>query len=111
MLMDYLHTYPNAVIRYHASDMILKITSDAAYLVQPKARSRAAVHYDLGWHNNDRVNGPVDVLCQTLKNVVSSAAEAGTSGIYLGGKHACPKRHPRRTRPPTTHHRFSFRYQ
>jgi hypothetical protein len=30
MLMDYLHTYPNAVIRYHASGMILKITSDAA---------------------------------------------------------------------------------
>jgi hypothetical protein len=48
MLMDYLHTYPNAIIRYHASNMILKITSDAAYLVQPKARSRAAVHYHLG---------------------------------------------------------------
>jgi hypothetical protein len=47
MFMDYLHTYPNAVIRYHASDMILKITSDAAYLVQPRARSRAAVHYHL----------------------------------------------------------------
>jgi hypothetical protein len=90
MLMDYLHTYPNAIIRYHASNMILKITSDAAYLVQPKARSRAAVHYNLGWRNKDRVNGPVDVLCQTLKNVVSSAAEAKTSGIYIGGKHACP---------------------
>jgi hypothetical protein len=90
MLMDYLHTYPNAVIRYYASDMILKITSDAAYLVQPKARSRAAVHYHFGWHNSDRVNGAVDVLCQTIKNVVSSAAEAETGGIYIGGKHACP---------------------
>jgi hypothetical protein len=49
MLVDYLHTYLNAVIRYYASDMILKITSDALYLVQPKARSRAAVHYHLGW--------------------------------------------------------------
>jgi uncharacterized protein YcfL len=47
--------------------MILKITSDAAYLVQPKARSRAAVHYHLGWYNNDRVIGPVDVLCQTYR--------------------------------------------
>ena len=92
MLMDYLHTYPNAVIRYYASDMILKITSDAAYLVQPKARSRAAVHYHFGWLNSDRVNGAVDVLCQTIKNVVSSAAEAGTGGIYIGGKHACPMR-------------------
>jgi hypothetical protein len=65
MLMDYIHTYPNAVIHYHASDMILKITSDAAYLVLPRAGSRAAVHYHLSWYNNDRVNGPVDVLCQT----------------------------------------------
>jgi hypothetical protein len=47
--------------------MILKITSDAAYLVQPKARSRAAVHYHLGWHNKDRVNGALDVLCQIIK--------------------------------------------
>jgi hypothetical protein len=93
MLMDYLYTYPNAVIRYYASDMILKITSDATYLVQPKARSRAAVHYHLGWlNNNDRVNGPLDVLCQTLKNVVSSAAEAETGGVYIGGKHGCPLR-------------------
>jgi hypothetical protein len=39
MLMDYLRTYSNAVIRYYASDMILKITSDAACLVKPKAHS------------------------------------------------------------------------
>lgn len=34
----------------------------------------------------------VDVLCKTIKNVVSSASEAETRGIYLGGKHACPMR-------------------
>ena len=55
--MDYLHTYPNAVIRFHASDMILKTTVDTAYLVLPKAHSRAAAHYHLGWHDGDRVNG------------------------------------------------------
>jgi hypothetical protein len=92
-LMDYLHTYSNGIIRYHASDMILKITSDAAYLVQPRARSRAAAHYHLGWRNSpDRTNGAVDILCQTIKNVVSSAAEAETGGIYMGGKHVCPMR-------------------
>jgi hypothetical protein len=91
MLMDYLHTYPNAVIRFYASDMILKICSDAAYLVQPKARSRVAVHYHLGWKNAPaRVNGAVAVLCQTLKNVVSSATEAETGGIYTGGRHGSP---------------------
>jgi hypothetical protein len=63
MLMDYLHTYPNAVICFHASDMILKICSEAAYLVLPKAKSRVAVHVHLGWRNNPtQVNG-VAVLC------------------------------------------------
>ena len=42
MLMDYAHTYPNATIRYHTSDMCLHIDSDAAYLVQPQSRSRVA---------------------------------------------------------------------
>jgi hypothetical protein len=62
MLMDYLHTYPNAVIRYYTSDMILQTTTDATYLVQPKARSCVAAHYHLGWLNSDCVNGPLDVL-------------------------------------------------
>jgi hypothetical protein len=92
MLMDYLHAYPHAVIRYYASDMLLKITSRAAYLVLPKAKSRAAVHCHLGWHNSNQTNGAVDVLCQTIKNAVSSAAEAETGAIYMGGKHACPIR-------------------
>ena len=69
--------------------MILKITSDAAYLFQPKACSYAATHYHLGWLNSDRSNGPVDILCKTIKNVVSSAAEAETGSIYIGGKRAC----------------------
>ena len=55
--------------------MIFKITSDAAYLIQPKARSCAAAHYHLGWLNSKRTNGPVNILCQTIKNVMSSAAE------------------------------------
>jgi hypothetical protein len=67
--------------------MILKITSDAAYLVQPKVCSCAATHDHLGWLNSDRSNGPIDILCKTIKNVVSSAAEAETGGIYyMGGR-------------------------
>jgi hypothetical protein len=31
-LLDYLATHPDATIRYHASDMILHIHSDASYL-------------------------------------------------------------------------------
>ena len=40
--MDYVHTYPNAYIRFYTSDIILHVDSDAAYLVAPKARSRIA---------------------------------------------------------------------
>ena len=38
-LLDYAATYPEAVVRFHATDMILNVDSDAAYLVLPKARS------------------------------------------------------------------------
>eukprot|EP00957_Ditylum_brightwellii_P133242 10159989-Ditylum_brightwellii.AAC.1 len=36
-LLNYLATYPNATIRFHASNMILYIHSDAAYMVLPEA--------------------------------------------------------------------------
>jgi hypothetical protein len=39
-LLDYLVTHPDATIRYHASDMILHIHSDAYYLSVSNARSR-----------------------------------------------------------------------
>ena len=40
MLFNYLHTYPNAKIRYFASDMQLHIGSDASYLIAPKAKNQ-----------------------------------------------------------------------
>jgi hypothetical protein len=39
-LLDYLVTHPDAIIRYHASDMILHIHSDASYISVSNARSR-----------------------------------------------------------------------
>jgi hypothetical protein len=39
-LLDYLATHPDAIIRYHASYMILHIQSDASYLSVSNARSR-----------------------------------------------------------------------
>ena len=46
-LLDYLHTYNNASLRFHKSDMKLHIDSDAAYLVLLKARSRFARHFSM----------------------------------------------------------------
>ena len=45
MLLDYLHSFTNARIRYYASDMQLHIDSDAAYLVVPKAKNRLSGFY------------------------------------------------------------------
>jgi hypothetical protein len=39
-MLDYLATHPDATIRYHASDVVLYIHSDASYLSVSNARSR-----------------------------------------------------------------------
>lgn len=46
-LLDYAATFPHVTLRFNASDMILHVDSDAAYLVQDGARSRIAGHYIL----------------------------------------------------------------
>ena len=38
-LMDYLNTYLDAYVRYYASDMVLHVDSNAAYLVAPEMTS------------------------------------------------------------------------
>jgi hypothetical protein len=40
-LMDYLATQEEAVLTYNKSNMVLAVHSDASYLSEPKARSRA----------------------------------------------------------------------
>eukprot|EP00804_Cyclotella_cryptica_P008100 CCRYP_004591-RA/>CCRYP_004591-RA protein AED:0.17 eAED:0.17 QI:0/0/0/1/0/0/4/0/815 len=46
-LLDYIATQDDAVITYSASDMVLAVHSDASYLSEPKARSRAGGHFFL----------------------------------------------------------------
>jgi hypothetical protein len=97
MLMDYLSTHPDAKIRYHASDMVLAVCSDAAYLILPNARSRAAGHFfltNLPGATNDppypKPNGAVHVLCKTIRTVAASAAEAEVGGLFLNAQEAVP---------------------
>ena len=60
-LLDYAASYQNAFIRYHASNMILHVDSDAAYLVMPQARSRIAGYYQLLDFpaKEGTINGPI----------------------------------------------------
>ena len=96
-LMDYAATYPNVFIRYHASDMVLHVDSDAAYLVAPKARSRIAGYYYLSDHpsktTHPTLNGAILVECKTLRHVVSSAAEAEIAGVFHNAQTSIPIRH------------------
>ena len=97
MLMDYVHTYPHAVIRYYASEMQLHVDSYAAYLVLPKAYSRGAGHFFLSSHTPRNVtttsppnNGPILTECVTLHRVMTSAAEAETGTLHHIGIAAIP---------------------
>ena len=98
-LLDYAATYPNAILRVHASDMILHVDSDAAYLVMPQARSRIAGYYYLSddttifpKKKQPPPNAPILVGCKTLRQVVVSAAEAETGGIFHNARMAIPIR-------------------
>jgi hypothetical protein len=47
-LLDYCSNKPDAAIRYYASDMQLKIHSDASYLSEPRAKSCIGGYFFLG---------------------------------------------------------------
>ena len=70
--------------------MILQINTDASYLSEPKARSRAAGHYFWEWlpHNKQpiRLNSPIYTLSTVLKFIASSVAEAELGALILNIK-------------------------
>ena len=85
-LMDYLHTHSEAKIRYHASDMILNIHSDASYLSEPHAKSRYGGIYFMATTPSDNspitINGAVHIHANICKNVIASAAEAELGALF-----------------------------
>ena len=84
--MDYAATYPNVYVRYYASDMVLLIDSNAAYLVLPNTRSRIAGYFQLNDYpqrvEHPDVNGVILVECKTIRHIISLVAEAKTVGIF-----------------------------
>eukprot|EP00804_Cyclotella_cryptica_P028359 CCRYP_016427-RA/>CCRYP_016427-RA protein AED:0.05 eAED:0.03 QI:0/0/0/1/1/1/2/0/1237 len=104
--LDYAMTHQNAVVTYRASNMILAVHSDASYLSETKARSRAGDHFFLT--ENDEVprnNGAILTLAQIIKSVMSSAAEAELGALYINAREAIPIQHLLtelgHTQPPT----------
>ena len=91
--LNYCTTHPDATVRFHSSDMILKINSDASYLSEKGVRSRAEGYYFLD--NKDdpmKNNGAIHVVARMLKNVMSSAAEAEIVAVFMNAKEAVPIR-------------------
>jgi hypothetical protein len=84
-LLDYCHTHPDAKIWYRASDMVLKIHSNALYLLEAQARSRAGDHFYMGDKSStqpEQSNGPILNKLTLMRNVLSSAAE-GEYGTFF----------------------------
>ena len=88
-LLDYIATQEDAVLTYHASDMVLAVHSDAGYNNMPKARSRAGGLFFMS--NNEDIpppNGAVLNIAQIIKAVMSSAAEAELGALFINAKEA-----------------------
>ena len=88
-LLDFLATQDDAIITYHASDMVLAAHSDASYLSEPKARSRAGGHFFLSSNTNTPPNnGAILNIAHIIKNVMSSATEAELAALYIVAREA-----------------------
>jgi hypothetical protein len=86
-ILHYGHTYPNASITYYASDMILSIDSDASYLGETGARSRAASTFKFVTRDNpDYENGLIECISTIIPTIVTSAAEAEYAALFIAGQ-------------------------
>jgi hypothetical protein len=91
-LLDYLATHPDATIRYHASDMILHIHSDASYLSVSNARSRLGGLFFCCDKSPqaDNLNGSILNVASVIKNVVASAAESEVGACFQNAQSGAP---------------------
>ncbi len=88
-LLDYIASQDDAVITYNASDMILAAHSDASYLSEPKARSRAGGHFFLSSSADiPPNNGAILNLAHIIKHVMASATEAELAALYIVAREA-----------------------
>jgi hypothetical protein len=106
-LLDYLATHPDATIRYHASDMILHIHSDASYLSVSNARSRLRGLFFFGNKSpeQDMLSRSILNVASVIKSVVASAAKSEVGACFHNAQSGAPLRvtltELGHTQPPT----------
>ena len=88
-LLDYCASQEEAVLTYHASDMVLAIHSNSGYLNESKAQSRAGGHFFMSSNlQNPQNNGAVLAIAQIIYALMSSAAEAELEALFINAKEA-----------------------
>jgi hypothetical protein len=92
-LLQYAATWPSAIVTFHPSDMILKVITDATYLSERHARSRAAGLHHLGDSDNKEqwCNGAISVMSKQINVVTSSAFESEIGGAWLNAVASLPE--------------------
>jgi hypothetical protein len=97
-LLNYAASNPDATLRYHASDMILQVQSDASHNSEPKARSRAGgLHHLSSEVPNDHLpdapapplNGAIHIVSGIMRAVLASATEAELGALFVNAQDAC----------------------
>jgi hypothetical protein len=86
-VFDNLATHPDTKVCFGASYMAINIHSDASYLTESKARSRACGHFFMEPLPQDgkpiKLNEALHMFCLILWFVVASAAEAERGALLL----------------------------
>jgi hypothetical protein len=88
-LLNYCNTHPEKKIRYHTSDMILHIHSDASYLSENEEKSMARGFFYMGnTTKNDKklTTGAILIVSKVRKHVISSAADSEIGAVFINAK-------------------------
>jgi hypothetical protein len=92
--LDYTASQKVAIVTYRVSNTRLVIHSNALYLLEPKARSRAGGHMFMAGKEDIPINnGAVLNISRIIKSVMSSATEAKLGALFIDTKTAVSMQH------------------
>jgi hypothetical protein len=103
-LLNYAAACPDATVRYHTSDMYLHVHSDASYLPEASARSRAGGIFfcskRTAYPSKPPVptaipspqNGAIHIISSIMRNVMASAMEVELGALFHNARDGIPLR-------------------
>ena len=105
-LLDYAARHADAIVTYHASNMILAAHSNASYLSKSKAQSRARGHFLMSsknWHATQQW-GSGNNFINNKSNIILSGQSWSRSTIHkFSGSNTCITTQRISGTPTTTH--------